>query len=158
MKPDKSRYAGGNFNNKIQISIINFPEGKYQIQYRSKKRHAYNDIVGEGPVRPEWWGISVFPISSAVSHAFKKEIEAENFANLHWLDLGAVEEDNDGNIWCYLMQTNNPIYYFDRNKKQFIPFQLVINDSLVNGVKGFFKDRVGNIWFTTDDNMFIKKR
>ena len=157
MKPDKSRFAGGNFNNRVQISIINLSRGKYQLHYRSNKRHVYNDIVGEAPVRPEWWGISVFPISSVVVKTFKKEIETENFVNLHWLDLGAIEEDNIGNIWCYLTQTTNPVYNFDRKKKQFIPFQLVVNDSFVGGVQGFIKDRAGNIWFTTEDNMFIKR-
>ena len=65
--------------------------------------------------------------------------------------MGAIEEDNIGNIWCYLTQTTNPVYNFDRKKKQFIPFQLVVNDSFVGGVQGFIKDRAGNIWFTTKE-------
>ena len=157
MKADKARYAGGNFNNRVQLAIINLPGGKYQIHYKSNETHAYNKVIGEAPIKTEWWGISLFPISSAVAKTLRKEIETENFVNLHWIDLGAVEEDNSGNIWCYLMQSTEPIYYFDRKKKQFIPFKLVVNDTLVNGVKGFFKDRSGYMWFTTEDNMFVKR-
>src|SRR3989337_3448391 len=96
MKTTDSKYAGGSPYNRVAVSIKKLPRGKYELHYKSDKSHSYNDWIDEAPIKPEWWGISVFPISSAIAQKFNEEIEVENFYNLNWLDLVDVEEDNAG--------------------------------------------------------------
>jgi ligand-binding sensor domain-containing protein/two-component sensor histidine kinase len=156
LKIDNSRYAGGSPYNRLSVSIIKLPRGNYQLHYKSDKRHSYNDWIGEPPIKHEWWGISVIPVSSALARELKAQSEIVDYTKLHWLDIFDLEEDETGKLWANLTQSRVPIHLFDIKQKVFIPYLLTINDTIYK-FHSFFKDRSENLWFRTYNNVLIKR-
>jgi len=156
MKTSDSKYAGGSPYNRVAVSIKKLPRGKYELHYKSDKSHSYNDWIDEAPIKPEWWGISVFPISSELARKLKAETEVVNYSKLHWLDVLDLEEDETGIIWANLAQSRVPIHFFDLKQKLFFPYLLTINDTIYK-FHSFFKDRAENLWFRTYNNVLMKK-
>ena len=156
MKTTDSKYAGGSPYNRVAVSIKKLPRGKYELHYKSDKSHSYNDWIDEAPIKPEWWGISVFPISSELARKLKAETKVVNYSKLHWLDVLDLEEDETGNIWANLTQSRVPIHLFDLKQKLFLPYLLTIN-GIINKFHSFFKDRSGHLWFRTYNNVLVKR-
>ncbi|MHA2101413.1 MAG: ligand-binding sensor domain-containing protein, partial [Candidatus Kariarchaeaceae archaeon] len=157
MNPESSRNFGGSFKNRDQISLLTLKPGKYRLHYQSDDKHTFGDWIGKAPLKPELWGISVFPISPSVYQTYKNEIEKIHYKRLHFTDIGNVVEDNEGRVWGTLATEENTVHFLDKVQKQFIPYQIIIDGQSFPEIERIYKDHSGMLWFKTRDNILIRK-
>ena len=149
MEVYKSYIAGGAERNKIQISRITLDPGIYEVNYQSDAKHAFGQWLMRPPARPEWWGIMVFNLPGELPPVANSVLNTTRFGSntLAIKNLSHVVEDKSGIIWCLI---NGSIYLFDRETKQFISRDILINGSAVRDINRIYMDRDATIWLGTD--------
>ncbi len=154
---EDTRFAGGGFNNRVQISVLKLKPGKYRLNYHSNDSHAYGNWVIRAPIPNDIYGISIYQITESEFQKYQNSIAAKYFQKLNWNDLYHIVEDNEGRVWCTLSELENTVYYFDKASEQFLPFPINVNGTTYKFISKIIKDSMNQLWFITITNVLIVK-
>ena len=151
MDPDKTKWIGGAYKNRIQIAVFTLEPRKYSLHFQTDDSHSYSAWNAPPPKNPEQWGIQVFPISEILAEDVESNLN-DYMAEVNSITndfVTALIEDQDGDLWIV---TGNGLNKFDREKEEFIHYKYSPDDPFSSdsiGVSSIYKDKSGLFWIRT---------
>ena len=145
---NRTCFAGGRSDNRVQMSLITLNAGRYRIRYKSDESHSYNKWLGNAPLHPEYWGIQVFDISREAER-IRQMLDTLQPTNTATSVRAVMEDQQTGNL---SVGTGRPgLWTFDLHRKVFSKSDLPSADHIISRgrIQAFLRARDGALWIAS---------
>ncbi|MCD4795414.1 MAG: SpoIIE family protein phosphatase [Bacteroidales bacterium] len=141
MNYNNTRYAGGALKNRIEIKILNFKKGNYNLRYISDDSHSFNNWNEPKPTLGNFYGVRIFESPEKIA----------NINNLISSEIGDVYNIFLNNEERISMLTSKGLYVQNSNKEfEFTEFDWFKATNMTPTSYAFddiYADHIGNVWW-----------
>ncbi len=158
MEFEKTKHAGGAFENRIQLSVMALSPGTYRLCYKSDTAHSYDAWIFDAPEFQELWGITILPVSYKEAERLSSFLEMEYYSSYAGKEHGEVSfvYNDQSNVLWYILN-GVQLFQFDKESKQFLSYEILADELKYSKFCLVFEDRSGAFWFGTTDKGLIKQ-
>ncbi len=157
MDLNESQWAGGHVKNRIQMAVITFEPGNYELHFKTDGSHSYGSWNTRAPDHAEYYGVQVIALPGKDAEYYSGLIEEEYVRNensISGVAVTSVCEDQDGDIWIGSAITiqDGGLTRYDPEAGKFYNYYYDPADphSLSdNSIFSLYVDRAGALWVGT---------